>query len=569
LRKNTNVSFIIPPIIPIGDLRKSVDPNLRWGDIVSMPMGPLSIASYTRKYAGVDFEILDLNVEIARHRNEFMYMKWDNFLQERLLKLDIEQYPDIVGISAIFNSNMGYLDLISAIAKKLWPEALVVAGGGLPTNLYSAVLDFAPAIDAVAIGEGEKPFCGLVLASNRMEYLETAPGWVTRKRVKAGLAPTVDLVSDLDEIPFLAYDLLEFEQYQKINRSHGEKQYNTISASIITSLGCLYRCTFCASHSVHGRKMRYHSLDRILADIRRLKQTYGVNLVLIEDDQFIHNKQNALRILEEISNLDIRIEFPNGLSIAHLDEDVINALKVARVKTVTLGVESGSERVLNEVIHKPYRKLSMVRKVVSMLRKKDIYTRAFFIIGFPGETKEEILESVRFMKDVGFNWVAIMLAAPIAGSELYEICKKNNMLISDKLENFYCGKCNIRLPHSTPEEIEKLRYLINLDVNFVENYDLKRGRPKIALIGFEDVINRIPDHAFAHYYASVCYKMMGRLDLERSFLKKYREIVDLSEYWAEYARYFNLQFKFCKLKSRTRQGERKNERKIVCRNEDK
>ncbi len=169
-----------------------------------------------------------------------------------------------------------------------------------------------------------------------------------------------------------------------------------------------------------------------------------------------------------------------------------------------------------------------------------MYIRAFFIIGFPGESKDEIFESVRFMKEAGFNWVAIMIATPIAGSELFKICREDNLLLSDKMEDFHYGKCTIKLSHSSPEEIEELRYLINLEVNFVENYDLKNGREDLALVGFEDVIKRVADHAFAHYFSSMCYRKLKDLDRERKSMDRYFEIIKDSPYWAGYARHFGL-----------------------------
>ncbi len=152
-------------------------------------------------------------------------------------------------------------------------------------------------------------------------------------------------------------------------------------------------------------------------------------------------------------------------------------------------------------------------------------------------------KSVNFMKEVGFNWVAIFIASPIVGSELYAMCKKNNLLLSDSLEHSHFGSCNIKLTHSTPQEIEGLRYLINLEVNFIDNYDLRNNRFDTALIGFKDVINRVPNHAFAHYFASICYRSIGNKHLERTHFEKYSEIINDSKEWAEYANRYNLVLK--------------------------
>lgn len=150
------------------------------------------------------------------------------------------------------------------------------------------------------------------------------------------------------------------------------------------------------------------------------------------------------------------------------------------------------------------------------------------------------MSSVSFMKEVGFNWVCIMIATPIAGSSLYELCLKNNLLISNKPEDLHFGRCNIRLDHSSPDEIDELRYGINLEVNFVNNYDLKNGHPEIALIGFQDVIKRVPSHAFAYFFAAKCYEKLSQDDLAQINLGKYYSIILESEEWARHALRFGL-----------------------------
>ncbi len=539
--KKTCVLLIVPPYVPIEEFRTN-NPRKYSVSNISMPLGPLSIASYIRKYSNVAVDILDFNVALVKYTEVATSLNRKDFIFEQFTKLRSKKYYDIVGISALFSSNWGYLRPISEMSKDIWPEVIVVTGGGFPTNMYSYVLNNVPTIDGVAIGEAEKPFLGLVKADNKMQYLNSTSSWMTREKLKLHLVPTHDVITNLDEIPFLSYDLIDFKEYQKLSPYHGERKSDIIAAHIVTSRGCPYKCSFCSSHTIHGRKIRYHSIERVLADIYKLKEIYGINTLLFQDDAFHFDKKRAIKILEGISTQNLIIEFPNGLSIEDLDGEVIEALKKAGLRIATLAVESGCERVLNQIIHKPYKKLSKVKDVVFKLRKENIYVRGFFMIGFPDESMEEIQESVNFMKEVGFNWVALFIASPIVGSKLYEVCKKNNLLLSDSLEHFHFGLCNIKLPHSTPQELERLKYLINLEVNFIDNYDLRNNRFDIALIGFKDVINRVPNHAFAHYFASICYRSIGNKHLERTHFEKYSEIINDSKEWAEYANRYNLVF---------------------------
>ncbi len=339
--KKLHVLFVVPPLISIEELT-SDNPRHQCATNSSVPIGILSIAAYVGKHVDVHFSVLDLNIELSDRIESGGKIDWNSWLISCLQNVGQDKKFDLVGISAIFNSNAAYLSSIAESAKNLWPGVLVVTGGGVPTNIGSYVFDLAPSIDAIAVGEGEISFLDLIQAKDKLIYLEQAPGWTTRKRLQADEIPVMKLIDDLDEIPFLRYDLIEFGRYQKSNRYHGEKKKEEITASIMTSRGCPYRCNFCSTQTVHGRRVRYHRPRRIIEDIRRLKETYGVSIILIEDDLFLSRKQNALQILDGLAREGLVIEFPNGLTIKHLSDEMIEAMKKAGLKMATLAVESGS-----------------------------------------------------------------------------------------------------------------------------------------------------------------------------------------------------------------------------------
>ena len=535
-----HVLFVVPPGVPMQDLLDP-DPSKSFGYIVSsIPMGVLSLGGYLRKHSNTKVTILDMNVHV---RDEMKRgMDWNAFLKECMLKKVGKGNIDIIGISAIFNVNASYLESIASVGKKVFSGVTVVAGGGLPSNLPEEVFRLGPSIDAIAYGEGERPLLNLINAKDRIQHLETeTKGWITKKSLTEKKKPAHDFVFDLDEIPFKSYDLVDFKNYKNLTRYHGEKNQQTVTASLMTSRGCPYLCNFCSSHTVHSRKMRFNSPGRVIDEVRYLKEVHGVNVFCIEDDLFLVHRKRALDIFEQLSKENVTLEFPNGMSVFHMNDDVmIDALKAAGLKMATLAVESGVERVLRDVMKKPYTDSNIVVQVVERLRRKNLYSRAFFVVGFPGETKEEIRQTIDFSKNTGFNWIIISLASPIAGSDLYEECKQKGILISESLEDFNFSRANIRLDHSTPEEMEALRYETTLEVNFVDNYDLNHGAPKQALIGFKDAAERIPAHAFAHYFSAKAYEQLGDKKEMDISMAKYYDSIKKSEQWAGYAKKFGL-----------------------------
>ncbi len=510
------VLLIVPPNVPARDLAAS--DGYATVHLASLPMGVLSIASYCRSRVGGHWTILDLNLHLDRLGANM------GGIATLLAEAAGHSAPDIVGVSCIFNAQAGYLGPISQAVRTLWPRATIVAGGGFPTNMPQEARRLAPELDGILMGEGERGFLELLRAAAPRTYLATNPGV---------LSP----VNDLDDIPPLAYDLIDMERYQDVTRFHGGKGR---AASIMTTRGCPYSCRFCASSTVHGHRIRRHSPERVLSDVRTLVDRYHIDTLLIEDDHFLGNRPHALAVLKALEPLGLTIEFPNGLAVHCIDAEIAAAMRAAGARTATLAVESGCERVLREIIRKPWSDPSRVRAAVEVLKAEGMYVRAFFLIGNPGETIPEMEQTGRFMREIGVNWCAIMIATPIAGSEYYRICEERGWLATDHLEDYHYGRCSIRTPDFEPEQVEQLRYRLNLDVNFVHNHDLAMGRPKVALRGFEDVLNRVPDHAFAHYYASAALGAMGRSREAFDHYATYSDIVASVPSWRDWVRKFGL-----------------------------
>ena len=543
------VLFIVPPHIGFKDfIHPSYNARIMrkgGGDfgslLTDMHLGVLSLSAYLKKHATVETKVVDFNVVLNKLEN-FNFPSFADFFRDFLSSPEWQEYnPSLIGISALFAPSYDSMRDIARCCREVFPGAMIVAGGGVPTNMYGEIFRESTCFDALCFGEGEKPLLGLVQAKDKFRYLEENSSWITRKKAETGQSFQFDFIEDLDEIPFFDYDILNTDEYclnpalTAYNAGTNEKNKNF---HIMTSRGCTHRCCFCSSHTVHGRAMRYYSLSRVREDFKRLKEQYGARTFVFQDDHLMADKQRAFEIIKLVKELQVAAVFQNSLALYALDKKILEALKSAGVDQLVLSIESGSDRVLREVMHKPLN-LSIVKRVVDDCRSLGIYTNANILIGLPGETKQDIEDTRLFLKTINANWFLIFCANPLVGSEMYNICKKKNYLKGDYVNSDY-KKAVIETEDFTVEYLQEKAYALNLELNFVENSDFRLGNYETALRGFENAIKAKNDHAFAYYYAAECYKKLGNLDKAEQYLNTAKTIVKNNLFWQDYAAKFNI-----------------------------
>jgi tetratricopeptide (TPR) repeat protein len=196
--------------------------------------------------------------------------------------------------------------------------------------------------------------------------------------------------------------------------------------------------------------------------------------------------------------------------------------------------------VLKEIIDKPL-KLDMVKGAVDILRRNDICVHCCIVLGLPGELETHRDETMQMILTTGFDWTYFNLAVPVVGSRLYKICKEKGYMVNDDFGEHYTSKGNIRTPDIDPAYMEEKAYLMNLEANFVRNYNLNIGDYKKAYSYFQNIVNTYPDHAFAYYFLSKALEGLGN---DRELAKQHREtfnnLIATNSTWAKYAKKFSL-----------------------------
>ena len=547
------ILFIVPPHLryedfmrPKQDVRTVVKSGGDFGNVATdMPLGPMSLSSYLKAHAEVDVRLADFNVLLAK-RDSFPYASFAEYFMDALSAPEWMEFdPTIIGISALFNPSYKSILDFANIGKELFPSALMIGGGGIPTNQYRHIFEDCDTYDALCYGEGENPMLKLVQAPDKRQFLETSPAWVTARKAKntampaqalVTLQPTgktialpfkpeSDIIEDVDAIPPWDYTLTNVEDYDQNPAvvAYAPTGKKGRIFHIMTSRGCPYFCDFCSSWTVHGRAMRYNSMDRVKRDFTELKHKYGATTFVFQDDHLMGDKKRAMEIFRFTAELGMKGVFQNGLLIEALDREMLEAIRPIADHLV-LPVESGSQRVLHDIMHKPLR-LATVPRVVRDCRELGIYPTCNILIGNVGkdkktgkaicETRQDIEDGRNFLKNQALaSWYIILIATPLAGTEMYDVCVENNYLQGDPRYSEF-KKANVETPEFSRDYIQDAMYDLNLDLNFVCNADMRLGNYAVALKGFLNVIRAKDDHAFAHHYAALCYGQLGQGEQSR------------------------------------------------------
>jgi len=544
------ILFIVPPnisyqdfVTPPDNVKAVLKGTRSFGAVITdIPLGVLSLSAYLKRYSDTQTRLLDFNIAINKQVG-FEFSSFPDFYRACLTTYSCTDFvPNIIALSALFTPSYRNMLDIAQCCRDLFPRALIVAGGGVPTNMYREIFRDSSCIDALCYGEGERFFAGLLASDDWIRYLEECPSGITRERAAQGKSFQHDFIEDLDEIPFYDYSLLDTDGYG-LNPTIGA--YTSIdeknkSIPVMTSRGCTHHCCFCSSHTVHGRSMRYHSIGRIKNDLVMLQEKYQVKTVVFQDDHFMADKQRAHEIIGLLRDLKLTGFFPNSLALYALDRPMLEALKSIGVNQLVLSVESGSQRVLRDIMHKPLN-LDIVKRVAEDCRALGIYSDVNILIGLPGETRQDMEDTRSFLKTIEANWFRINVATPLVGSEMFEICREKGHLKGNYLDCNY-KKAVVETGEFTAEYIQEMSYLLNLELNFVENADLRCGDYLTALSGFENALRAKSDHALAYYFAARCHEKLGHEQKAREYTEIGRNIVQGSNFWAHYVKTFNLTF---------------------------
>ncbi|MDD5085018.1 MAG: radical SAM protein [Candidatus Omnitrophica bacterium] len=426
----------------------------------TFPLGPMYIAAVLRK-AGHGVEIIDMDV---------LNLSEEDYCR-RLQEAEYD-YLCTGGMITAWNFIVFTCEAVRAIR----PDAKIIVGGGIISATPKSLLSVSQA-DAGIVGEGEETILDVIDAYENGRPLSTVDGIVYREGEELTQTSPRAYIEDLDSLPFPAWDLFNVGETYARFPSHNSILKARRSATVSTTRGCPFNCTFCYTE----KKVRQRSVGSIIEEIKELKNRYGVGYVLFADDLFVVRRSLAVDFCNEVIKSGLNIKWSCSGRCNVLDKEFLRLLKSAGCDEMGIGIESGSPTVLTAI--RKNQTPEQIVDAIRMIRETGITPGGTFILGLPPETRETVRETVEIYKKVNRYRKAVnkfFFATPYPGTALYEDMRAKGR-IADEIGFF----------ETLSEKGDAVNFCVNCTDAFSDE-ELIQIKREIEAEVFEDFVRKHP-----------------------------------------------------------------------------
>lgn len=376
-------------------------------------LGLAYITSSLRSH-GHDVHVRDWNADPSAEN----FRKWLN-----------ENKPEVVGIK-IFTKDVAAAQKTIAVIRETLQGTTIVIGGPHPSASEPADLmgDFIECDFAIR-GEAEESFPSLISEINNSvaksgkpaeERYKDVPGLVWLEGGKVFSNP-ISFIHNLDDIDLPCWEMFNPKDYS--GDMMGSTMKEGYTAPIITTRGCPGKCSFCCAFNISGRKIRYRSPSNVLKEMSLLYNKYNVKKFMFMDNCFTSHKENLIKICEGIINEKMVIEwdFVSYEKLDNLTDATLSLMYRSGCRLIHMGIESGSEKTRK--VMKKSCSLKEITEKIKVIQDSGVKVGAWFMIGFPEETKKEIRETTNYAFSLGADLVTFTTCFPLPGSQIYHYIK--------------------------------------------------------------------------------------------------------------------------------------------------
>ena len=356
-----------------------------------------------------------------------------------------KRQPNIVGVTSTTLTYKSGLRIVK-IAKEVFPNCLTIMGGSHVTFWDENALKECPELDVVVRKEGENTLLEIVQRLEAGKSFHDVVGTTCRKDGKIVKNPDRPYIKDLDSLPFPAHNLWPLETLRK---------YGTIVYPIMASRGCVFWCDFCTAVRMFGRNYRMRSPKNVVDEIEFLHKTYGANQFTFYDDAFTVDQDRTAEICHEIEKRKLKIKWDCETRVDMVTKELLLKMREAGCIAIWFGVESGSQRVI-DAMGKGF-SLTQTMNAFQWAKHAGLMTVAGVILGFPGETKESAMETIKLVEKINPDDVGYYIATPYPGTPMYELVKEKGLLKVTDFNKYDTATPTFESPEFTMEELREIR----------------------------------------------------------------------------------------------------------------
>ncbi len=400
------------------------------------PLG-LSYLSSTLKKAGHQVTIYDADcnknakgMDYTRLPEKYLiYLKElknpENPIIKEISETFIKYQPDIVGIT-VMTPKAASAFTIASLAKKYNKDCSVVFGGPHATLKADEILKNTRDVDFVVSGEGEVVLLELINALQvKGNNFSTIQGLSYRQEDK-GVHNTIrSFIDDLDCLPFPDRETLL-----------GSDTYTSEDMGLLMgSRGCPYSCSYCATQ-IWTRKVRYRSLTNILEEIKYVHHRYGTRQFTFKDDSFTVNRKRVMEFCNKLIDTGMKVNWDCNTRVDLVDSELLRTMKRAGCNSIKVGIESGSERIL-KLMDKGIT-LERVEEAARLFREVGIHWTAYFMMGIPTETKEDVKKTLGLLYKIRPSFASVGVYEPFPGTKLFDVGVEHGLVNKEMVyEDFF------------------------------------------------------------------------------------------------------------------------------------
>lgn len=310
-----------------------------------------------------------------------------------------------------FKSDMEAL----AQAKLVLPNLKIIVKGAPFLTYNTNVIYENPFIDYVIIGEAELTLKDILNGVPDRDIL----GICYSENSQGVQNPPRPFNENLDDLPFPARHLVDNSIYKRPDNGK-------VQAVIKVSRGCPYHCFFCLATPVSGSKVRTRSAENIITEINECVEKYNIKNFLFWSDIFNFDREWTLDLCRKIINSGLKITWSANTRANTMDDEMANLMYKSGCRLVSIGVESGSQEILNNIGKKIT--LDDIRNTVKILKKNKIKIYNYFVIGLPWETEKTVEETIKFAIELDSNFISFYTATPLPGTRYFAYAMINNLV---------------------------------------------------------------------------------------------------------------------------------------------